>query len=481
MSRPSTSGSEASDVRNCSEFEQLAQIDLLAPHVRQLDADGVAPGHDGGAHRSRAQRARKIVGKSDHARRLDAARRLELEQRDDGTGVNVLDLAPDSEVAEHACQQLRLAAQLGRRGLGPGFARGRPLQQAERGTLVGASAPPQLRRIGGFRLGFRMLAECRRAGQLGFAAFGYRLAGGTRLWLEALGNRAGLLVGQVIEGTAAARIRHLRVIVGHLCDRNLLHRGLFHVKHWRLTDQRRIRPDRRRRVRSPYLPLPLPPPASDGFEPIEPRPHIGLADQLEVPLGQAEAPHQRHQPTGKAEEPGGGTGAIGVEVAEQARQQAQPQVAEQPAVAVMQRPRLDLGKRGEGAGYEQHRQRRQHELAAQAGRSLSRQQLQGPEQRRQQHEDAGQAQHLHREVGEDGAGGPEQIARGAAGGAAEARIGGRPGKQAHAHRRAGSEQKKAQHSPEPPLKPALERGRKQGGRVVAPVRHTRIGAVTLLT
>ena len=35
---------------------------------------------------------------------------------------------------------------------------------------------------------------------------------------------------------------------------------------------------------------------------------------------------------------------------------------------------------------------------------------------------------------------PEQISRGAAGSAAETRIGGRPGKQAHAHRRAGSDQ-----------------------------------------
>ena len=54
-------------------------------------------------------------------------------------------------------------------------------------------------------------------------------------------------------------------------------------------------------------------------------------------------------------------------------------------------------------------------------------------------------------------------------------------KQARAQRRAGGEQQKAQHFPEPPLKPALERGRKQGGRVVAPIRHTPIGAVTLST
>jgi hypothetical protein len=64
----------------------------------------------GRAARKAPSGARNIVGKPDHARRLDAARRLELEECNDRAGVNVLDLAPDAEVAEHACQQLRLAA-----------------------------------------------------------------------------------------------------------------------------------------------------------------------------------------------------------------------------------------------------------------------------------------------------------------------------------------------------------------------------------
>ena len=334
----------------------------------------------------------------------------------------------------------------------------------------------------GVRLQLGVLAQSQRTGQLRLAAFDRRLAGRSFLRLEALGDGAGLLVGQLVEGGAAARLRYLGVVVGHFRNRSLLRRRLMRVKYRRLADQCRVRPDRRRRTRPPdqILPgQPLPRAHSAGHG-SEHWPRIGPADQLEVPLGQTEAPHQRHQARGKAEEPGRGSGAVRVDVAEQARQQAEPQVAEQPAVSMMQRPHRYPRQRGEGTGDEQHRQWRQHELAAQTGRALGGQQLQSPEQRRQQHENAGQAQHLHDEVGEYGSGSPEQVTRGAAGGAAQARIGGRPGKQAHAHRRAGDEQKKAQHSPEPPLKPALERGRKQGGRVVAPVRHTRIGAVTLL-
>src|SRR6185503_457374 len=99
-------------------------------------------------------------------------------------------------------------------------------------------------------------------------------------------------------------------------------RGLPFMKHWRLADQRRVRPDRRRWARPPHLALPFLQPAGHGIELelVESWSRAGLADQLEVPLGQAEAPHQRHQPAGEAEKSGGGAGAIWVEVAEQARQ-----------------------------------------------------------------------------------------------------------------------------------------------------------------
>ena len=145
----------------------------------------------------------------------------------------------------------------------------------------------------------RVLAQGCRARQLRLAPFRYsRLVNCNPLRLEALGDGAGLLVGHLVEDGAAARIR-LRIVVGLICDRSLLYGGLACVKHWRITDQGRIRCDRRRRARPPDLALPVPQPAGHD---IESRSPIGPADQFEVPLGQAQAPHQRHEPGGKTEE-----------------------------------------------------------------------------------------------------------------------------------------------------------------------------------
>ena len=121
MFLPSASGSAASVVRNASEFEQLAQQHLLAPRVGQLDADGIAPGDGGGTHAGRPHGTGEVVGQSDHTRRLDAARRLELVERDDRARVHVLNLALDAEVREHLAQELRLAALLGLREDTPGL------------------------------------------------------------------------------------------------------------------------------------------------------------------------------------------------------------------------------------------------------------------------------------------------------------------------------------------------------------------------
>ena len=54
----------------------------FAPVVGQLDADGVAAGHDGDAGGDRAHRAGDVVGEADHARGLGAGRGLELVERD---------------------------------------------------------------------------------------------------------------------------------------------------------------------------------------------------------------------------------------------------------------------------------------------------------------------------------------------------------------------------------------------------------------
>ena len=88
--------------------QELAQIDRLAPLVRQLDADGVAALHHGDARRDGRHRAGDVVGEADHARGLDARRGLELVERHDRAGTHIDDLALDAEIVEHAFEQARV-------------------------------------------------------------------------------------------------------------------------------------------------------------------------------------------------------------------------------------------------------------------------------------------------------------------------------------------------------------------------------------
>src|ERR1700730_8896318 len=67
--------------RQSGNFELLAQIDLLAGRIGQLDADHVASCDHGDARRERAHGAGDIVGEADHARGFDARRRLQLVKR----------------------------------------------------------------------------------------------------------------------------------------------------------------------------------------------------------------------------------------------------------------------------------------------------------------------------------------------------------------------------------------------------------------
>ena len=100
-----------------SEFDHLAEIDRVAALVRQFDADRVLAGNDGDAGGDRRHRAGDIVGKADDAGRLDAGRRLQLIERDDGAGAHLDDLALDAEVLEHAFEQPGVLLQgLGRHG-----------------------------------------------------------------------------------------------------------------------------------------------------------------------------------------------------------------------------------------------------------------------------------------------------------------------------------------------------------------------------
>ena len=111
MVLPRHSGSFAIELGVFLGGQQFAQINLLAMIVGQLDADGVAAGHDGDACGQRAHRAGDVVGKSDHARRLDAGRRFELVERHHRTGVCIGDFAAHAEILQHGFECLGVLLQ----------------------------------------------------------------------------------------------------------------------------------------------------------------------------------------------------------------------------------------------------------------------------------------------------------------------------------------------------------------------------------
>ncbi|MCY1237083.1 hypothetical protein D9M72_497640 [compost metagenome] len=84
--------------------DELAQVDGLAPLVRQFDADGVAAGNDGDAGSDRAHRAGDVIGKADDAGRLDSGRRLQFIEGYDRARADVDNLALDAEVLKHTLE-----------------------------------------------------------------------------------------------------------------------------------------------------------------------------------------------------------------------------------------------------------------------------------------------------------------------------------------------------------------------------------------
>src|SRR6266436_478657 len=85
--------------------EKLAQNDGLCLPVRQLDADHIAPWHDGDAYRNRAHRARDVVGEPDDARGLDPGCGFQFVQRHDRPRANLHDLTAHTEILEHGFEQ----------------------------------------------------------------------------------------------------------------------------------------------------------------------------------------------------------------------------------------------------------------------------------------------------------------------------------------------------------------------------------------
>ncbi len=92
-------------------FQYLAQAHELALLVRDLEADDrFARDYLHDAHADRRQGACQVLGQSGDATHLDARRKLELETRDDGTGMHGHDFRLDPEVLE-------LELDLARKGL----------------------------------------------------------------------------------------------------------------------------------------------------------------------------------------------------------------------------------------------------------------------------------------------------------------------------------------------------------------------------
>ena len=120
--------------------ELLAQIDLLACGVRQLDADDVASCDHGDARGERAHGAGNVVGEPDHARGFDARRGLELVKRDDRARSGIDDLAAHAEVAKHALERggVRLQRVGAQHGATDRLRRG---EEFERGQHIAAARP----------------------------------------------------------------------------------------------------------------------------------------------------------------------------------------------------------------------------------------------------------------------------------------------------------------------------------------------------
>ena len=79
--------------------------------VGQLDADDVAAGDGGDAHRGDVHVARDVVGQADHPRRLGAGRRLQLVERHHRAGIDGGDAAAHAVILQHRLQQAGLVGQ----------------------------------------------------------------------------------------------------------------------------------------------------------------------------------------------------------------------------------------------------------------------------------------------------------------------------------------------------------------------------------
>ena len=128
-------------------LEQLAQRNLLARAVGNLDADGGLAGNAVDQHRLGLHRETQVVGEAGDLRVLHAGVGLELERRHDRPGMDLHDRALDRELAAFLFEQARAVHQLALVDLALGLGR---VEQRERRQGVLALAAL------GRRLGHRL-------------------------------------------------------------------------------------------------------------------------------------------------------------------------------------------------------------------------------------------------------------------------------------------------------------------------------------
>ena len=101
--------------------QEVAQVDRLAPGVRQFDADGISSRHHGDPAGGDGHGACDVVGEGYHARRFHAGGGDQFVEGDHRPGSDLVDLSPDAELGQDPFEELGVLAQgrlveLGRAG-----------------------------------------------------------------------------------------------------------------------------------------------------------------------------------------------------------------------------------------------------------------------------------------------------------------------------------------------------------------------------
>ncbi len=367
--------------------ELLAQEDLLARRVRQLDADGVASRDHGDARGERAHGAGDVVGEPDHARRFDARRGLELVERDHRAGPRIDDLAAHAEVAEHAFERggvglQRVGAQHGAAGA---FRRS---QELERRQHIAAERPARLRRGLGLARRARGVFLLLFVLVLLFLLVHPRLQRGAGAIVEARFGRAPRSTPLARREQAPKTRLEAQKAVGDPAERDRAALLFGFVGFLLLLA---------------LIGFAVPAEAGGDRE----------ADQCRDAGGDG------HRQAHKSCECSAG----------EERRQPQHPIADHAAESGRQRPARAARQRGRKAGSQQYGQDPEDEPDALAPQRPVGGEPPAPDGDRQNERDRGHAEHLHQQVGNDRAGLAEHVAHGRGGGVAQRWVLHRPGRE----------------------------------------------------